>query len=31
MLALVVVAFIGAVIVIVAGRALGAGRGYARA
>ena len=31
MLAAVVVAFIGAVIVILAGRALGRGRGYARA
>jgi len=28
---LIVVAFIGAVLVIVAGRALGRGRGYARA
>jgi uncharacterized membrane protein YeaQ/YmgE (transglycosylase-associated protein family) len=31
MLAAVVVAFVGAVLVIVAGRALGGGRGYARA
>jgi uncharacterized membrane protein YeaQ/YmgE (transglycosylase-associated protein family) len=31
LLALIVVAFIGAVLVIVAGRALGRGRGYARA